>query len=229
MFSVVVVVSNLITVKLVKLPFFGDQAIPCGLITFPLTFVVSDLVVEIFGEKRARFMIYVGFAMSMISFLMVNLAIRLPPHAEWVSTFNPSGYVDSYEYQAAYESVFGLNGLALFSSLLAYGTSQLLDVRMFAFFKELTKSKHLWLRNNVSMLIAQIADTLIVNTLVLYWGLKLDLYFVMQICITCYIYKAIFGMCNTPLFYGAVNLAKRYIEGKSATRVVNLKPEAELS
>ncbi len=79
------------------------------------------------------------------------------------------------------------------------------------------------------MLIAQIADTLIVNTLVLYWGLKLDLYFVMQICITCYIYKAIFGMCNTPLFYGAVNLAKRYIEGKSATRVVNLKPEAELS
>jgi uncharacterized integral membrane protein (TIGR00697 family) len=231
LFSVVIVVSNLITVKLVKLPFFSGQALPAGLMTFPLTFVLGDLVTELYGEKRARFMVYVGFAMSIVSFLIVHFAIRLPAHPEWVSTYNPAGYIDSYEYQGAYESVFGLNGLAIFSSLLAYGISQLLDVRIFAFLKELTQSRHLWLRNNLSTLIAQISDTLLVNTLVFYWGLKLDLSFVVQICISCYIYKAIFAICNTPLFYGAVNLARRYLNGgtvEDSARMLELKPEAEM-
>lgn len=212
-FSVVVILSNLITIKLVRLPFFADQAIPCGLITFPLTFVVSDLVTEIFGERRAKWMVYLGFAMCALSFLIIHMAIQLPAHPEWVSAYNPSGYIDSYEYQSAYESVFGLNGLAIFSSIFAYITSQILDVRIFAFLKELTKTKHLWLRSNLSTLIAQIADTLIVNTLVFYWGLKLDLSFVVQMCISCYIYKSLFAICNTPLFYMAVRLANRYIDG----------------
>ncbi len=213
-FSVLVIISNLITFKLVSIPFFTDLVLPCGLITYPLTFLISDLVTEIYGVYKAKFMVYLAFIMSIAAHFIIQLAVILPPHPEWTATYNPFGYADSAAYQVAFASVFKLNGIALFSSMASYVVAQILDIRLFAFLKELTKSRYLWLRNGGSTLIAQVIDTLVVNTLFLYCGLKLNLDTVVAISLICYLYKACFTVFNIPIFYLAVYLSNRFIHGK---------------
>ncbi len=167
LYAVITFMANLITVKLIALPFFPSVAIPCGLILFPFTFLIADLVVEIFGSPKARLMVYLGFSLCLLSQMILMIAIKLPPH--------PNGYENPEFFQNSFSAIFGLNGIALISSLIAYGLSQVLDIRLFEFLKELTKGKHLWLRNGVSTWVSQIIDTLVVNVLFLYCGLKLDL------------------------------------------------------
>jgi uncharacterized integral membrane protein (TIGR00697 family) len=209
-FVVIVVLSNVIAAKIFKFPFFESVAIPVGLVTYPLTFMCVDLVSETFGTVRARFMILLGLAMGVVSFLVIKMALFLPAHPHWVSSLSPFGYTTLEEYEHAYSSVFSMNGVMVFSSLLAYFVSQLLDMRLYLWIKTLTNGKHLWLRNNVSTLISQLIDTIIVDLLFLQWGLKLEPAIVWKIICISYLYKAFLTIGGTPLFYLAVTFAKRY-------------------
>jgi queuosine precursor transporter len=197
LFCVVVIVSNLITVKLFPAPFLPNLALPAGLITYPVTFFISDFVTEVFGKARARSMIYLGFSMCLITYLIVELALWLPAH-------------ENYKTEA-FEQVFGLNGLVILSSLIAYVTCQILDVQIYTLLHRWTDGKHLWLRSNGSTLISQFVDTCIVTFILLYWGFKLDLYSIFKIIYIAYLYKATISLCNTPLFYWAIKQAKRYL------------------
>lgn len=210
-FSVLIVLANLLAVKLVKLPFFDNVALPAGLLIFPITFLVADLVTEIFGSSKARLMVYVGFALSLFASTILHLSVLMPAHPTWVSPLNPFGYETSMEYQNAYRSVFGLTGITVLSSMAAYVLSQILDIHLFQFFKQLTHNKHLWFRNAASTLTSQIIDTLVVNILLLYCGLKIELNTVIQICFLCYLYKVFFTVANIPLFYLAVWTSKTYL------------------
>lgn len=214
LFSVIVIISNLITVKLISLPFCKQYLLPCGLITYPLTFLISDLVTEIYGQYKARFMVYMGFIMSICAHFIIQLAVRLPVHPDWIIAYNPMHYAETNDYQTAFKAVFHPNGIALFSSMAAYVVSQILDIRLFAFLKELTKDRFLWLRNGGSTLVSQVIDTLVVNILFLYCGMKIPLEQVVSICMICYLYKVFFTICNVPLFYLTVNISHRFLAGK---------------
>jgi len=229
LFSTVVLISNLIAVKVCTLPFFEGLALPCGLITYPLTFIIGDLITEIYGGSRARLMVYTGFIMGFLTHGVIMLSVNLPPHPEWVSTLNPFGYTDTESYQTAFASVFGLNGFALGSSVLAYSVSQLLDIRIFGFMKEITQGRYLWLRNGSSTLISQVVDTLVVNILFLYCGLRLDLGLVIQVSLYCYLFKAVVALFSIPLFYGLVWGAKRFISGEEFFSKDQPDMNAELS
>lgn len=194
-FCVLVIVSNLITVKLFQAPFFDNFALPTGLITYPLTFLISDLVTELYGTVKARFMVYLGLGMGILTHLLVVFAIFLPPY--------------SSENQEAFLAVFGLNGFVIGGSLLAYLVAQILDIKVFAAIKEITHEKHLWLRNNISTLCSQIVDTFIVTTSLLYFGMHLDFAVVMKTILFAYAYKAVASISTTPLFYLGVYLAKK--------------------
>ncbi|GAB4226780.1 MAG: queuosine precursor transporter [Chlamydiales bacterium] len=211
LFSVIVIISNVITVKLISLPFFDDFAIPCGLITYPITFLIGDLITEIFGEKKAKRVVYMGFSMSLVAYTIIKIAMLVPAHPQWAFIENHYGYETSEQYQNAFASVFEINGIALVSSLLAYAASQLMDIRLFSFLGELTRRKHLWFRNSGSTLASQIIDTLIVNVLLLYCGLKLELDLVIKISLLCYLYKAFFTILNIPIFYASVYLVKKIL------------------
>ncbi len=211
LFTVIVILSNLITVKMVSVPWLTPYAIPCGLLTYPLTFLLGDLVTEIYGSAKAKFMVYLGFGASLVAHGIVLLALNMPAHPDWVFAYNPYHLGDAAAQQKAFETIFGLNGIAVLSSLAAYGASQLLDINLFGFLKEVTKNKHLWLRNGGSTLISQLTDTLIVNVLLLYCGLKLELNLVIQISLVCYLFKMGFAICNIPLFYAAVSAAKWFL------------------
>ena len=101
-FCVIVVVSNILSAKMVSLPFV-DLCIPAGLVTYPLTFLLSDLVTEIFGARRAKWMVYISLGANLLSFGMIQAGLSLP--------------TASQEGQAAFQAVLGLSGLRIFSSL----------------------------------------------------------------------------------------------------------------
>jgi queuosine precursor transporter len=200
-FSVIVILSNLITAKLFQSPFIQGFALPSGLITYPLTFLISDLVTEIYGAAKARFMVYLGFAMGLFTHLIILMTLWLPPY---------DGIL-----QQAFELVFGLNGIIFFSSIVAYAASQIIDVQLYSLLKRMTVGKHLWLRNNGSTLISQLVDTTIVCIGQLYFGFHMDLFNVLAIIMISYLYKACVSICNTPLFYLAVAMTKKMLHDNS--------------
>lgn len=202
-FCVIVVVSNILSAKMILLPFFA-LSIPAGLITYPLTFLISDLVTEIFGPKHAKLMVYLALAMSLLSFCMIDLALMLPE-----STFNTSN---------AFQAVLGLSGLRIFSSLISYVTAQLVDIQLYAAIKRWTGPHHLWLRNNGSTCISQMVDTIMVDLIFLWWGLQIPMQEVFPIIVFSYAYKAFFSLASTPLFYLLVFLIRRLIVSTYKTK-----------
>lgn len=185
-FCVIVIISNLLSAKLVTLPWI-ELTIPAGLITYPFSLLITDLVTEVFGAKRARFMIYLALAMNLLSLGLIQMALSLPTGGS--------------EEQRAFQIVFGLSGIRIFSSLVAYAVSQVVDVQLYSAIKKWTGSKWLWLRNNGSSLASQLVDTVMIDILFLWWGLGMTMSEVFPIMLFSYLYKAFFSAACTPLFY----------------------------
>jgi len=130
LFSVVLVLTNIIGVKLFQGPFNpSSHALTTGIITYPLTFLLTDVVSEIWGAKKANTMVLIGFLMSIVMLIFIQIAMYLPAHPYWVAPNNPFGFETVNEYQNAFNSVFSVNGKLLFGSMSAYMVAQLLDVR----------------------------------------------------------------------------------------------------
>lgn len=196
LFCVIVIVSNIITVKLFSLPFIS-QPLAVGVVFYPCTFCIGNLVTELFGPAKARFMIYLSFVMMLITCAIIKVALILPP-------FN-------LDVQIAFESIFALNGLMLLSSLVAYTISQIVDIQLYTWLKRLTNSEHLWLRICSSTICAQLIDVSIVTIWQLYFGLNLPMEMVLHIVIISYIYKISVSIGLTPLFYAAVAFSNRLL------------------
>jgi len=242
-FVTVLLLTNIIGIKLFQAPFNPAFALTTGIITYPITFLVTDVVSEIYGQKRANFMVILGFFLSILMLVIIQIALHVAPHAYWApgeggffanlsgegatslvagesahelikAEASPEGMVrppvapvDAYQH--AFNSVFALNGLLLFGSMLAYLVAQLIDVRLYHFWKRVTRGRHLWLRNNGSTWISQLVDTAIVNSILFYIGFKMDLWIGVQIMATIYVYKLILAAIDTPLIYLSVYLCKR--------------------
>ena len=195
-FCVIVVLSNIISAKLIQLPLLQHFSIPAGLITYPLTFLLSDLVTEIYGAKKAKLMVYTTFIMSILSFGIIQIVLLLP--------------APEFENQTAFHTTLGLSGLRTFSSLVAYLVAQIVDIQLYAWIKLWTRDRFLWLRNNGSTLISQLVDTVIIDTIYLYWGLSMEITQVFQIMLFSYAYKSLFSAASTPFLYFFLFLIKQW-------------------
>lgn len=218
-FAVVLVLTNVIGTKLFVLlaPAEGEESVlaflwapqgmtlTSGIITYPLTFLITDLVSEIWGHRRARFMVVMGFVMSVVMLGFVSLARALPPSDAWR---NPEMGVESAaDMQHAWEVSFALPGKLLFASMLAYLVAQLFDVRLYHFWWRVTKGKYMWIRNTGSTSISQLVDTIIVNGIFLSWGLHLEWEQIWKIIAGVYFCKVVLAIADTPLIY----LARHWI------------------
>src|SRR5438093_936703 len=97
-FCVIVVISQIIAAKIVHIPFLADfGGIPAGLLTYPLTFFLSDLVTEIFGARKARIMVYTALGMTLLSYALIKITLMLP--------------TQDHATQNAFQLILGLNGL----------------------------------------------------------------------------------------------------------------------
>jgi len=195
-FVTFVVLTNTVGVKLFTA--FGT-VLPVSIIWFPLTFLITDIVSEMYGARRARFLVIMGFCMSLLLLAFSLIGIRLP-----VAEF--------YPLQEDYTNIFGPIWRLLFGSMAAYLLAQLIDVRLFHFWKKLTKGKHLWLRNNASTMISQFIDTFTVNTIFLYKNPAVftgDFGDLMNIILGVYVLKVVIAALDTPLCYLGVWFVER--------------------
>ena len=206
-FITMIVLTNIIGVKLFEI---NSVTLTTGIITYPLTFLITDIVCEVFGKKRASLMVVLGFFASILSLVFINLAVILPGSEVWIN--NSLGYNSIKDMQNAYESVFTLPGFLISASMLAYLVAQLIDVRIFHYLKKVTNEKKLWLRNNLSTMFSQLIDTIIVNSIFLYFGLNLDWDIIIKIIIASYLFKIIIALLDTPLVYIGVHYTRKYIK-----------------
>ena len=208
LFSVVLVLTNIIGVKLFQGPFNPtSHALTTGIITYPLTFLLTDVVSEIWGLKKANAMVLIGFLMSFVMLIFVQIALYLPAHAYWVAPNNPFGFENVGEYQNAFNSVFSVNGKLLFGSMLAYMVAQLLDVKLYHMWRRFTKGKYLWFRNNASTIVSQGIDS-IIFVLIAFWGIY-ENNVLSSMIMTNFILKVVFAISDTPLIYLLVGLIRK--------------------
>lgn len=177
----------------------GSITLTSGLITYPLTFLLTDIVSEIWGRRRASFMVALGFVMSLLMLATIWVARELPVSAFW--TVEAMGVTDSAETQRAFETTFYFPGLLLFASMTAYLVAQLFDVRLYHFWWRVTGGRFMWIRNNGSTMISQLVDTIIVNGIYLRWGLEMEWKTIATIIIAVYFCKLILAIIDTPLIY----------------------------
>ena len=128
------VVSNLIFQKFFSWNFLGwyNFEISVGILPYPITFLVTDLISEIYGKKKANQVVITGIFASAFSLLIIMLSDAAPA-TEW----SPIG-------NEVFHSVFGLSALAVFASAMAYLVAQFVDIRIYHFWKVKTKGRHLW-------------------------------------------------------------------------------------
>jgi uncharacterized integral membrane protein (TIGR00697 family) len=205
-FCVVLVLTNVIGVKLFQifpegrpawLPGSGPVTLTSGIIAYPFTFLLTDIVSEIWGRRRADLMVVLGFVMSFLMLLLVQVAKALPPSELWQA---PAGYGE-LPMQAAFEVSFYYPSVLLFASMSAYLVAQLFDVRLYHFWWRVTAGGHMWLRNNGSTLISQLVDTIIVNGIFLHYGLGLPAGVIVEVIVAVYLCKAVLAALDTPLLY----------------------------
>jgi queuosine precursor transporter len=125
--------------------------ISVGIIPFPVTFLLTDVVNDFYGRRGARFLTLVGFFMAMLAWVLLQVTSLMP--------------VDSSTYftQSEYAKVFGGSAQLFVASMLAYLIGQFLDIHVFHFWKAITQSRHLWLRSTGSTIFSQAVDTVTIN------------------------------------------------------------------
>ena len=194
------VASNLIFQKFFTWNFLGiDFELSVGIIAYPVTFLVTDLISELYGQKRANQVVVSGFFASVFTTLLVLISANA----------NAVGWspIDN----TTFTKVFGLTGPAFFASMVAYLTAQLIDVRIFHFWKRLTKGKHLWLRNNASTMFSQLVDTSVILIILCSAGvIEWERFY--SLWMMGWLFKVLVALIDTPIIYGVIHLLKGKID-----------------
>lgn len=199
MFIAALVTSNLIFQKFISWNAFGIYTfeISVGILPYPITFLVTDIISELYGKKRANRVVMAGLFASIFTLLIVFVAD--------VSQATPWSPVSGEEFH----HVFGVTFIAVGASMAAYLTAQFIDVQLFHFWKKLTKGKHLWLRNNASTFTSQFIDTLTILLLLCTFGIIEWTYFT-SLLINGFLFKLIIALLDTPIIYFIVWRFKKY-------------------
>jgi hypothetical protein len=194
-FIAALVVCNLIANKFIEVDLgFKTFVISAGVLPYPLTFLITDILSEIYGKKKTNRIVWAGFGASIFVLGVLLLAQQF--------TAIEGSPVD----EATFNKVFGNSWRVIFASMTAYLCAQFIDVRIYHFWKKKTQGKHLWLRNNFSTIFSQLVDTTLVVG-VLFIGVKpaSDIF---QFIIDGWLFKMLCAFIDTPLLYGATSFIR---------------------
>lgn len=208
LFITSLVVSNLIFQKfffwypfetsIMGVPLFE---LSVGILPYPITFLITDLISEIYGQKRANQVVIAGIFASFFSIGILLVAGAVPAI--------PTSPIDN----ATFTKVFSLSPLAVLASMIAYLFAQFIDIRIYHFWKKLTQGKHLWLRNNFSTFASQIIDSgTVILLLCLFRVLPWDLFW--GLILSSIVFKVLIAAIDTPFLYLFVHLFRRRFDLK---------------
>lgn len=175
-----IVISNVVANKLVV---FWKFAIPAGIIAYSASFLLTDVLVEFYSKKKAQKAVWAGFFASVVSLLVIFIAIKWPSASFWT-------------FQEEFNLVLKNTWRIVLASLVAYLLSQNHDIWSFNFWKKKTKGKFLWLRNNASTFVSQLIDTLVFVVIAFY-----GLFPIFPIIIGLLIAKLLVAVLDTPFIY----------------------------
>ena len=190
LFATCLLVANILAVKLVSI---GGWVVPAGVIAYPLTFLFTDVIAELYGRRIASRVVWLGFGANILMVILVFGGGLLPPAPFW-------------EDQPAYESILGMVPRIVLASMIAYLISQHHDVFAFHFWRKKTKARFLWLRNNASTMVSQALDTGVFITIA-FWGL-VPTGILVNMLVSQYIIKLAIAAVDTPFCYILVGLLK---------------------
>jgi queuosine precursor transporter len=196
-FVTILLLSNVIgagKVATVTLPGLGPWPFGAGILFFPLSYVIGDVLTEVYGYARARRCIWAGFAALVFMALMALVVVALPPAPGWTG-------------QAAYESVFGQVPRIVVASILAFWAGEFANSYILARMKLWTKGRHLWTRTIGSTVVGQGIDSLIFYPLA-FWGVW-DGGTLLAVMLTQWALKVGWEAALTPVTYAAVGFLKR--------------------
>jgi len=190
LFICALVVSNLIFQKFFSWDFFGLYTfeISVGILPYPITFLITDIISEIYGKKKANQVVTAGLFASFFSLLIIYVAQAVP-----ATSWSP---IDD----GIFSKVFGATAVAVFASMMAYLLAQYIDIQIYHFWKRLTKGKHLWLRNNFSTFLSQFVDTATVLLLLCYFG-TIEWSKFSTLLLSGFLFKILIAALDTPLLY----------------------------
>ena len=203
LFITSLVVSNLIFQKFFYWHPFDMQVfgvdlfiLSVGILPYPITFLITDLISEIYGKQKANQMVTVGIFASIFSIIIISVADSLP------------AIVDSPVGDVLFSKVFGSTVIAVFASMITYLLAQFIDIRIYHFWKNLTKGRMLWLRNNFSTFFSQFVDTFTITFLLcLFEVLKWDQF--TGLLISGFLFKILIALIDTPFLYLGVYLFRK--------------------
>tara|TARA_B100000575_G_scaffold5584_1_gene4140 strand:- start:448 stop:1152 length:705 start_codon:yes stop_codon:yes gene_type:complete len=179
---------NLMGVKLFELS--------VGILPYPLTFLITDLISEIYGQRKADQVVITGIFASVFSIILIYISSQVP-------AIEGSPIDD-----ATFNNVFLNAPLAVLASMLTYLFAQFIDIRIYHFWKRLTNGKHLWLRNNFSTFTSQFVDTFtIVSLLIIFEILPQEKFLVL--IVSGFLFKVLVAILDTPLLYICVWLFRK--------------------
>ena len=195
LFITSLVASNLIFTKIFywypfDINFMGVKLfeLSVGILPYPLTFLITDLISEIYGQKKADQVVITGIFASVFSILLIFISSQVP-------AIEGSPIDDT-----TFNNVFLNAPLAVLASMLTYLFAQFIDIRIYHYWKRLTKGKYLWLRNNFSTFTSQFVDTFtIVSLLIVFDILPQDKFTVL--IVSGFLFKVFVAILDTPLLY----------------------------
>ena len=208
LFITSLVVSNLIFQKFfywypLDIDIFDNKLfeLSVGILPYPITFLITDLISEIYGKKKAKDVVITGIFASFFSIILLLISDAVP--AVEKSPINDEEF----------KKVFSVSSIAVFASMLAYLIAQLVDIRIYHFWKKLTKGKLLWLRNNFSTFSSQFIDSCLVIGLLCFFDiLSWDLFW--GLVLSAIIFKVFVALIDTPFLYFFVWLLRKKLNLK---------------
>ena len=187
-----------------------------GVLPYPITFLCTDFISELYGRARANSVVWVGLLLNAFVVTFLWVGGLLPPGVD----LDPAtGLPPTDAYDFAFYRIRLLTMGAVAASMLAYLAAQLCDVSLFHFWKRLTRGKHLWLRNNGSTLVSQFVDSFAVITITHFWASALPIDSAAPIwpqlwvfILSGYVFKITAALIDTGPFYVGVHYLSRYLE-----------------
>ena len=203
-FLCAIFISSLVTCNLIANKFvtvdlgFKVFIVSAGILPYPLTFLVTDLISELYGQRKANIVVFSGFVASMFVLLFLWLG----------GQFNaiPDSIVNDDTYNKVFQNAWRI----IAASMIAYLFAQFIDVRIFHFWKRLTNGKHLWLRNNGSTIASQLVDTTLV-VMILFVGIW-EPSNILSAIIDGWLFKMLMAAIDTPIIYGIIHILKGKVE-----------------
>ena len=190
LFTAALVVCNLLSNKFIEIDLgFKVFVVSAGILPYPLTFLMTDILSEFYGKKKTDYVVYTGFVVLLFVLLSIYLAGLFP-------AISGSPMSDG-----AFGEVFSNSTRIILASMVAYLVAQLVDVRLFHFWKWVTKGKHLWVRNNGSTMISQLVDTVLVVGIIFYD--REDPSTILQYILDGWLFKVVMAALDTPFMYAA--------------------------